>query len=1375
MAEKINLTDNAKKVLALRYLKKNDNGEPIEEPEDLFLRVAENIASIEKNPEKWTKIFYDVMANLEFLPNSPTLMNAGRELQQLSACFVLPVGDSMEEIFEAVKNTALIHKSGGGTGFSFSRLRPANDRVKSTKGVSSGPLSFMKVFDVATETVKQGGCFVGDTLVATVKGPRKIKELKKGELLYSMSEKGYVLRPCSDSWLTIKNAEVWKITTDKGLIIYATKNHPIMPKVDFDFEKKNYVKIEDLKPGFSLMSMGSYIHKIASVEVSHIEDVYNVEVEDTHNFVVCNDTMSTGVVVSNTRRGANMGILDVSHPDILDFISIKEKDGVLSNFNISVAITDEFMKALEDDTEYPLRNPRSGQIVSYLKASDVFKKIINCAWKNGEPGIIFIDKINDKNPTPHVGKVESTNPCLAGETLVAVADGRIAVPIKQLAEEDKDVPVYCRNDEGKVTIRMMRHPRVTAEEAEVYNVTLDDGSVIKATANHKILLSDNHMVKVSDLKYGDSVHILNKKLASFHEIIEKCRTTSLKEYYWISNRPEHRIIYEFYNGPIPKGYVIHHYNFDSKDNRIENLKCMTVEAHNDLHKEGKIGDKNPMRRAQTEWSEEKWQQYHDNMSEAVSGELNGRFSGISNETLFTIAVELSKEYKRKLSVHDWEQIALKNGYPSQFSEYRIKVFGTVSDFLDKAAIVAEVPGTGLNHAHLTGFINFLRIKETSDLDLFFDETYNECIRVRKICEGCGKNFIVPYSHREQGYCSISCANKNREITEYDLRKRRETKNVIREQKRIQQINAFNDLKLQIGRIPMKKEYTVYCKNNRIPFRLPVKREIANGILIGTFTDWEDLKEKSLQYNHRVVSIEYAGKVPVYNGTVDDFHNFYFGGFKNIADGREKIVFINGENCGEQPLLPYESCNLGSINLIKIIDENNDINFDKLEGIVKIAVRFLDNVIDLNKYPLPSIDKMTKSNRKIGLGVMGFADMLIKLGIPYNSPEALNLAEKIMKLIQEKGREESRALAKDRGIFPNFKGSIYDNGPELRNATITTIAPTGTLSMIASCSSGIEPLFSLVYEKNVLDGRKFLEVHPEFLKVAKQEGFYSENLMKQVMKSGSISEIQEIPQKIRDTFVTAHDVDPKTHINIQAAFQKYTDNAVSKTINFRHDATIKDVETAYKMAYESGCKGVTVYRDGSRGNQVMTVGSSEKPNKIIARDIKLPTIFNNGPTRIIKKEGKKFYLHFSYLPEDTRNEFPVVFWIHTNAKYKADELKVCNKAARNLATLALTSGVDHKFVNETIDKANADYPHNRLGRMVSLCLRHNVPREDILVSLSDIDGDNISTLLTAVRKFLSETLPNGTVLRGLKCPECGAVLIMQENCKRCSSCTWTACG
>jgi ribonucleotide reductase alpha subunit len=1240
LLKKADLTDNARKVLALRYLKKSDSGEPVEEPEDMFYRVAENIASIEKDREKWTEIFYNLMVNLEFLPNSPTLMNAGRELQQLSACFVLPVGDSMEEIFEAVKNTALIHKSGGGTGFSFSRLRPANDLVKSTRGVSSGPISFMRVFDVATETVKQGG----------------------------------------------------------------------------------------------------------------------------------------------TRRGANMGLLRCDHPDVMEFISIKEKDGVLSNFNISVALTDEFMKALKHNKEYPLRNPRSGQVIEHLKASDVFNKIVKCAWKNGEPGIIFIDKINEKNPTPHIGQIESTNPCLAGETLVAVADGRVAVSIKQLAEEDKDVPVYCRSDKGQVTIRMMRHPRVTGYNKKLLKVIVEGNHFVRVTEDHKFVCSDGREIMAKDLKPGDSLSIMNRWVAPFEAVLKHNNSRS-QDYYWINSTDkkswilDHRLIYNFYH-PKELGFrdVIHHKDFNGLKNNIDNLEKQSKKAHDELHAKDRIGDKNPMRRAQTEWSEEKWQQYHDNMSEAVSGELNGRFSGISNEKLFEEAVVLTREKGRKLSVHEWEKYALKKGYPSQFSQYRTEAFGTVSNFLDKAASAAGTIGSGLSHAHFSGFINFLKIKETTDLDIFFDETFDECVRVRKICEGCGKDFIVSYSHREQGYCTIGCSNKNREITEDDLRKRREAKDVIREQKRIQQINAFNDLRLKMGCIPMKKEYAVYCKENKIPFRLPVKREIAKGILIGTFTDWEDLKEKALSYNHRVVSvIEEEEFESVYNGTVDEFHNFYIGHFEEEFSGHKKFVSILNCQCGEQPLLPEESCNLGSINVLRMVNDKNEFDYDKLEQTVRHTVRFLDNVVDLNKYPLPGIERMTKGNRKIGLGLMGFADLLMRLGIPYNSSEALEVAEKIMKFVQETGREESHRLSQERGTFPNFKGSIYDGNIEVRNATITTIAPTGTLSMIAGCSSGVEPVFSLVYEKNVLDGRKFLEIQPDFLKVAKEEGFYSEELMRRVMKEGSIQNITEIPKKTREIFVTAHDIDPKTHVAIQAAFQKYTDNAVSKTINFRHDATTEEVEEAYLFAYESGCKGITVYRDGSRDNQVMTVGSSEQ-SKIISRDIKLPGVFKNGDCRIIKKEGKKFYIHFSYLPEDSRHEFPIVMWIHTNAKYKPDELKICNKASRNLAALALESGIDSKFINETLKKANDDYPHNRLGRMVSLCLRHNVPRENILVSLTGIDGDNISTLLAAVRKFLSETLQNGIILKGLKCPICGSGLRMEEGCKKCSkeSCGWCAC-
>ena len=751
------LSKNALTVLERRYLIKNGEGVVIETVEELFRRVAGAIAVSDRrydenaDCEALADSFYRMMTNLEFLPNSPTLMNAGRPLGQLSACFVLPVEDTMEGIFETIKQAALIHKSGGGTGLSFSRLRPCGSAVNSTGGVASGPISFMKVFNMATEAVKQGG----------------------------------------------------------------------------------------------------------------------------------------------TRRGANMGILRVDHPDIMEFIHCKTNNKEITNFNISVGLTEKFMNAVEAGKDYELVDPHGGRVTGTLNAREVFECIVDAAWHNGEPGIIFLDRLNRDNVVPKAGEIESTNPC-----------------------------------------------------------------------------------------------------------------------------------------------------------------------------------------------------------------------------------------------------------------------------------------------------------------------------------------------------------------------------------------------------------------------------------------------------------------------------------------------------GEQPLLPYESCNLGSINLTKMLREENGVysfDWDKLKATAKKAVHFLDNVIDANKYPLKEIDFMTKQTRKVGLGVMGWADALLRLKIPYNSEQAVRLAETVMRAVTEAGREESRELAKARGTFPLFQESTLDQELPQRNATVTTIAPTGTLSLLASCSSGVEPIFGYVYIRNIMDGTEMIEVNPILREVLEERGLYSDELMKKIAKQGSLEGIEEIPEEIRRVFVSAHEVSPEFHIRMQAAFQRHTDNAVSKTVNFCNSATREEVAEVYKLAFRLGCKGVTIYRDGSRSEQVLNIGKVKKDGQeespaeggqAVIKPRPRPDM-TTGITERVKIGCGNLYITVNY---DDKG----ICEIFTNTG-KAGGCPSQSEATARLASIALRSGIDVRSIIDQLKGIRCPSTIRQSGMKCTSCpdaiakAIERVYQQQVRLGhwaepeLSAAEGPAASQ---------AETVVPG---RMRFCPECGAKLEHEGGCVICRNCGYSKCG
>ena len=514
-----------------------------------------------------------------------------------------------------------------------------------------------------------------------------------------------------------------------------------------------------------------------------------------------------------------------------------------------------------------------------------------------------------------------------------------------------------------------------------------------------------------------------------------------------------------------------------------------------------------------------------------------------------------------------------------------------------------------------------------------------------------------------------------------------------------------------------------------------------------------------------------------------------------ATGEPGIVFLdrlNSDNptpelgeiestnpCGEQPLLPFEACNLGSLNLARFVkyDPSPEVDFEGLGRAVGNAVRFLDNVIDVNEYPLPRIGEMARGNRKIGLGVMGFADMLLRLGIPYDSEAALQVAGRVMQFIHERGREASAEIARERGVFPNFELSRFaESGPRLRNATVTTIAPTGTLSIIASTSSGIEPLFAVVFTRRILDGQMLLEVHPLFEQVAKERGFYSQALMEEIGGQKSLAEVETIPAEVRRLFVTAYDISPESHIRMQAEFQKHTDNAVSKTVNFRHEATEDDIRRVYLLAYELGCKGVTVYRDGSREDQVLSTGTRSpakaeagaltpaKAASIVPRA--RPTL-TRGTSEKVKTGCGNLYVTIN---EDTEGLCEVFTTIGKSGGCTSSQ----SEATSRMISLALRSGVDPAAIVEQLKGIRCPMPSWDRGTVTLSCADAIGKAIERYLSTNGKNGGEESQGVAA--KPQSLPVRNDVASSGYNpdCPECGSMLELSEGCVVCRACGYSRC-
>ena len=1103
-----NISQNSQTVLERRYLRRDKEGAVAEEPQEMFQRVAQNLSqadlnygSSEQDRQATQDEFYDVMRRLEFLPNSPTLMNAGRELQQLSACFVLPIDDSLDDIFSKVKETALIHKSGGGTGFSFNRLRPSGDFVKSTGGVASGPASFIRAFDSATDVVKQGG----------------------------------------------------------------------------------------------------------------------------------------------TRRGANMGILNVDHPDVMKFIRMKAQEGALENFNISIAVTREFMEKVKQGEDYALVNPRTGEEAGNLNAREVFTEIVEQAWKTGDPGLIFLDRINDQNPNPHLGRIESTNPCVTGDTLVYTKKGLRRA--RSLFESQEAPEVATDGRFGQETFQQASGVFYSGIKP-VYRLVTQEGYELRLTQDHRVMTNQG-WVPAGNLEEGQKIHLLNRE-GGFGP-----------------------------DGSLEIGEILGWLIGDGTLN-----KCTAVLSF--------FGRKR---------------------------ELAQKFATLMNRNVpeparagrtYTIGVtELPERNESRVKSQRFLRTA---------SEYGVTP-GNKHHVPEKVMTGTKEMQTG-----------FLRGIFSADGHVSANPSRGARISLTSI----SKTMLQDVQRLLLNLGMASRIYMNRKPAQ--LKEMPDGHGGTREYN----TKTWHELAISRENIP------------RFQYRVGFLDEFKRNMLETTLESYRD-KPKAETFTARFSELVPDGMEEVFDLTESVTHSF-------IADG------LVVSNCGEQPLSPYESCNLGSVNLARMVRHTGrtEIDWEKLERVIRTGVHLLDNVIDMNDYPLPQIEEASERSRRIGLGVMGTADLLIQLGIRYDSEEALELVKEVMSFIRDRTHQASHELAILRGSYPGWDGSTYSR--PMRNTAPVTIAPTGTISIIAGASSGIEPLFALAYTRNIMDRTRLRELNPYFDAVTRTmddaDDDLMESLMEQVVQTGSL-EGTRAPAWMKDIFRVSQDISPEWHVRMQAAFQEHTDNSVSKTINFPGSATQEDIREAYMLAYETGCNGITVYRDGSKTEQVLSTGGDQQ------RTLE----------RTLETGGNGFHPAPRPRPRTMSGSTVLVRTGHGNM-YTTINVDDQGKPFELFTTVGKAGGCDSAQIEA-------------ISRLVSMALRSGQDPNEIYRQLRGItccpnwdEGtlvrsipDGVAIALGQYTTIQDQPDEGAQLMNGRhRCPDCNAPTSFREGCQACSApdCGWNKC-